>query len=124
MWCRVIIDAETSLMSYHAQRRNSKELCQAQCVGMGAPLESQESSGEGQRASVDGSQAGRVHRLSRESSGAHPLPLSCRESLDNPSLCLKASTTITDGLLPSVTESDTPLLPEQEVPTLVSRALT
>ena len=118
-WCRVIIDAETGLLAPQAQRSNSNDLNKPQRVSM----ERQSSSCEEPTASVDGSQAGRGgHRLSRESSGANPLPLSGRHSLEVPSIGRKASTTITEGLLPSVTESEAPLVPEQEVPTSVSHS--
>lgn len=110
-WCRVIIDAETGLLAQQTQHHNSTDPFPANRCSM----ESRRSSCEEQR-SVDGSQAGRVsHRLSRESSGANPLPLSCRQSLEAPSLGRRASTTITEGLLASVTESETPLMPEQQV---------
>ena len=116
VWCRVIIDAETGLLAHQAQRRNSNEPNKVQRVSM----ESHRSFGEKPRASSDGSQGGRgSHRLSRESSGANPLPLSCRHSLEAPSIGRKASTTVTEGLLPSVTESNAPPVPEQEVPSPV-----
>ena len=98
-------------MAHHAQQRVCNELYKLQ----GSSMERQSSSGEEPR-SGDDSQAGRgCHRLSRESSSGNPLPLSCRQSLDAPSIGQKASTTITEGLLPSVTESEAPLLHEQEV---------
>lgn len=124
MCYRVIIDAETGLLAHQAQRHKSNELCKVQRVS----VESQRSFGEKPRVSSDGSQGGcdslwlprpSCHRLSRESSGANHLPLSCRQSLEAPSIGRKASTTVTEGLLPSVTESHAPLVPEQEVPTRV-----
>ena len=107
-----MIDAETGLMAHQAPRRNSNELYKVQVSSM----ERRSSSGEEPRASIDGSQAGRgCHRLSRESSSGNPAPLSCRPSLDAPSIGRKASTTITEGLLPSVTESEALLVHEQAV---------
>lgn len=56
--------------------------------------------------SPNGSPVGRLgHRLSRESLGAHNVSLGCGPSLEIPSLGRFASTTITEGLLASVTES-------------------
>lgn len=97
---------------------NSNGLCQEPCQGPRTSMESCRSSCEAkseEHKTPEGSQVGRLgHRLSRESLGAHNVSLGCRPSLENPFLAKHASTTITEGLLASVTESE-PLCPEQEV---------
>lgn len=107
-WCRVIVDAETSFLAHQEEHRNSIEgQCPEQCPGPRASMESCRSSCDAkseEQKTPDGSQAGRLcHRLSKESLGEHLVFLG-----------RNASTTNTEGLLPSVTESE-PACPEQEV---------
>lgn len=71
---------------------------------------------EGQRVSVDGSQAGQLgHRISKDGSQGYTVGRTRSYSAEGPSLGRRASTTITEGLLPSVTEGEAATVTEQEV---------
>ena len=116
-WCRSINDAETNLLAQKAERHNSSEVSQAQFLGRRTSTEGLRTSMDGQRLSVDGSQAGLYgHRISKDGSQGYAVGRTRSHSVEAPSLRHRPSTTLTEGLLPSVTEGEATSVPEQEVP--------